>query len=159
MLDVSRWSPAEIVEQAVSDDPREWVPAAMDGVWMRPLLFDTVRGAWVNVTRLATTGLVTRHAHPGPVHGLVLSGRWHYAERDWIAEAGCYVFEPPGDVHTLMADGGESLTLFWITGSLVELDAQGGTVGYADVFSRIDQASRHYESVGLGADYVRKYIR
>ncbi len=44
MLDVSRWSPAEIVEQALCDDPREWVPAAMDGVWMRPLLFDTVRG-------------------------------------------------------------------------------------------------------------------
>jgi 2,4'-dihydroxyacetophenone dioxygenase len=155
----SIWSPDELVAQALAEDEREWVPAAMAGVWMRPLLFDTVRGAWTNVVRMRTQGYISRHAHPSPVHGFVISGRWHYAERDWVASAGSYVFEPPGDVHTLMADPGESLTLFWITGTLIELDETGGTIGYADVFTRIEQASRHFESVGLGADYVRKYIR
>lgn len=40
MLNVSSWSPAEIVERAVSGDEREWVPSAMDGVHRRilPLL-------------------------------------------------------------------------------------------------------------------------
>ena len=159
MLEASPWRPAEIVAVAASTDEREWVPAAMAGVWMRPLLFDTVRGAWVNVVRIRTQGLISRHAHPAPVHGYVISGQWRYAERDWTATAGSYVFEPPGDIHTLMGEGAESVTLFWITGTLVELDADGRTLGYADVFTRIDQARRHFESVGLGADYVRRYIR
>jgi 2,4'-dihydroxyacetophenone dioxygenase len=158
MSEFSTFKPAEIVELAVSGDEREWVPAMQPGVWLRPLLFDTVRGAWVNVTRLSKHGFVSRHAHPAPVHAYVISGRWHYAERDWIAEAGSYVFEPPGDVHTLMADG-DSMTLFWITGTLIELDEAGKPTGYADVFTRIEQARRHFEAVGLGADYVRRFVR
>jgi 2,4'-dihydroxyacetophenone dioxygenase len=158
-MDTSHWKPDELVAQAVADDEREWVPAAMAGVWMRPLLFDTVRGAWTNVIRMQTQGFVSRHAHPAPVHGYVIAGQWHYAERDWVADAGSYVFEPPGDIHTLMADPGESLTLFWITGTLIELDEAGRTIGYADVFTRIEQASRHYAAAGLGADYVRRYVR
>jgi 2,4'-dihydroxyacetophenone dioxygenase len=159
VLETSAWSPREIVELAASGDEREWVPAAQPGVWLRPLLFDTVRGAWVNVTRLRKQGFVSRHAHPAPVHGYVISGRWRYAEHNWIAEAGAYVFEPPGSIHTLMAEGAESLTLFWITGTLIELDEQGKTIGYADVFTRIEQASQHFAAVGLGADYVRRFIR
>lgn len=155
----SPWSVPELVATAVSADEREWVPAAMPGVWMRPLLFDTVRGAWTNVVRMRKQGIVSCHAHPAPVHGYVISGAWRYAERDWRAEAGTYVYEPPGDVHTLVAEGDESLTLFWITGSLVELDAEGRTLGYADVFTRIEQAARHYEAVGLGRDHVSRYIR
>lgn len=159
MIPISPWSPAEIVERAVTGDEREWVPSAVAGVHMRPLLFDTVRGAWVNVTRLRKPGFVSRHAHPGPVHGLVLTGSWHYRERDWVATAGSYVFEPPGDIHTLIADDQESLTLFWITGTLVELDEDGTTTGYSDVFTRIDRAERHYTAVGLGADHVNRYVR
>ena len=159
MIEASPWRPAEIVAVAASTDEREWVPAAMPGVWMRPLLFDTVRGAWVNVVRIRTQGFISRHAHPAPVHGYVIAGRWRYAERDWVATAGSYVFEPPGDVHTLIGEGAESVTLFWITGTLIELDDQGRILGYADVFTRIEQARRHFESVGLGVDYIRKFIR
>lgn len=158
-LEVSRWSPDEIVEEAVASNERLWVPTANPGVHIRPLLFDTVRGAWVNVTRIRTTGMISRHAHPCPVHGYVLKGRWTYAERDWVASEGSYVFEPPGDIHTLIGDPEESLTMFWITGTLIELDEQGQTTGYADVFTRIEQAERHFEAVGLGADHVRTYIR
>lgn len=159
MLKKSPWSPPEIVAAALPPDEREWVPAAMDGVWMRPLLFDTVRGAWTNVVRMRKTGFISRHAHPSPVHGYVLSGRWRYAERSWIAETGSFVYEPPGDIHTLIAQGEESQTLFWITGTLVELDDSGKTIGYADVFTRIEQAAKHFEQVGLGRDHVRQYIR
>lgn len=157
--EVSQWSPPELVEMAVSRDEREWVPATMPGVWMRPLLFDTAHGAWVNILRMRTQGFISRHAHPAPVHGYVISGCWRYAERSWRAEAGRYIYEPPGDVHTLIAEGDESLTLFWISGTLIELDENGRTLGHADVFTRIEQASRHFETVGLGADYVRKFIR
>lgn len=155
----SKFSIPEIVETAISVDEREWVPAAREGVWMRPLLFDTVRGAWVNVTRMRTEGLVSRHHHPGPVHGHVIKGSWRYLERDWVAEEGSYLFEPPGDTHTLWANPGESLTMFWITGCLIELDEAGNPTGAADVFTRIAQAAKHYEAVGLGADYVNRFVR
>ena len=159
MIEASPWRPEEIVAVAASADEREWVPAAMAGVWMRPLLFDTVRGAWVNVVRIRKQGFISRHAHPAPVHGYVISGRWRYAERDWVATAGSYLFEPPGDVHTLIGEGTESVTLFWITGTLIELDDEGRILGYADVFTRIEQARRHFESVGLGVEHIRKFIR
>jgi 2,4'-dihydroxyacetophenone dioxygenase len=32
-------------------------------------------------------------------------------------------------------------------------------LGYADVFSRIEQAAAHFEKVGLGRDYVKQFIR
>ena len=154
-----QFHPEELLAAARSDDPREWVPAAMDGVWMRPLLFDTVSGAWANVTRLEREGFISRHAHPCPVYAYVLSGQWHYAERDWIAKAGDFLFEPAGDVHTLTGLPGGSETLFLINGALIELDENGKALGFADVFSRIEQAADHFERVGLGRDYVRKFVR
>jgi len=156
---ISRWSVPELVTEALPADEREWVPAARAGVWMRPLLFDTVRGAWSNIVRMRTEGFISRHAHPAPVQGYVISGKWRYAEREWIATSGTFIYEPPGDIHTLTALPGESLTLFWITGAMIELDENGQTIGYADVFARIEQASRHYAGNGLGGDYVRKFIR
>ena len=155
----SLWSPQEIVAEAVAADEREWVPARQAGVWMRPLLFDTVHGSWVNVVRMRTEGFVSRHHHPAPVHALVLKGSWRYLERDWVATEGSYVFEAPGDTHTLWADKGESLTLFHINACLVEVDEAGTPLGHADVFTRIEQAARHYAAVGLGAEHVKQYVR
>jgi hypothetical protein len=151
--------PNELLARARSDDPREWVPAAKEGVWMRPLMFDTNAGAWVNVTRIHCEGKITRHAHPSPVHAYVLSGVWHYAERDWVARAGDFLVEPAGDIHTLIGRPGGSETLFNIASTLIELDDDGKPVGYADVFTRIEQAAAHFEKVGLGRDYVRQFIR
>lgn len=156
---LGEFHPEELLFSSCSDDPREWVPAATDGVWMRPLLFDTVGGAWVNVTRLHREGVISRHAHPCPVHAYVISGQWRYAERDWIAKAGDFLFEPAGDTHTLTGLPGGSETLFNIAGALIELNDHGTPIGYADVFSRIEQAAAHFESVGLGRDYVRRFIR
>jgi len=109
-----------------------------------PSLFDTVRGAWVNVTRIRKTGRITRRAHLCPVH--VIKRQWQYAEREWPASAGHYVYEPPGDIHTPMGHQDESLTMFWITGTQVELDEHGAPTGYADVFTRIEQAERRFEA-------------
>jgi hypothetical protein len=42
-------------------------------------------------------GLLSRHRHPGPVHGFVLKGDWKYLEHEWTASQGSYIFEPPGE--------------------------------------------------------------
>ena len=95
----SVWSPPEIVEKAISDDEREWVPSATPGVWMRPLQFDTVNGSWVNITRMRTEGFVSRHRHPAPVHGYVIKGSWRYLERDWVASEGSYLVRAIVDIN------------------------------------------------------------
>jgi hypothetical protein len=39
------------------------------------------------------------------------------------------------------------------------VDPQGVSTGYDDVFTRIDKYRAHFESVGLGGDYVRRFMR
>ena len=151
---------ADVVEAALPEDERLWVPMA-DGVWVRPLLFDTSHGAWVNVMRTKTSGIISRHRHPSPVHAYVIAGRWQYAEHDWVAEAGKYVLEPAGDTHTLIvSDTGEyGYTLFWISGCMVHVDEHGAQVGYSDVFTRLAEADAHYRAVGVASDYIRSLVR
>ncbi len=141
-------------------DERLWVPQA-DDVSFRPLLLSVSQGYFVNILRARTTGILSRHRHAGPVHALTLRGRWHYLEHDWWAEAGGYSYEPPGDIHTLEVPEGveEMVTLFHVTGAYVYVDPDGVPVGIEDVFTKVDNARKHYESVGLGADYVDQFLR
>jgi hypothetical protein len=37
--------------------------------------------------------------------------------------------------------------------------AYGAALGYEDVFTKLENASRHYDSPGLGPDYVRRFVR
>ncbi len=90
----------EIALAALPEDERVWVPQAPD-VWFRPLLLNTVSGGWCNLLRVRKSGILSRHRHPMLVVGYVIKGRWRYLEHDWIAEEGSFVYEPPGEVHTL----------------------------------------------------------
>jgi quercetin dioxygenase-like cupin family protein len=151
---------SDLVTRALPDDDRLWVPQA-DNVWFRPLLLNTTAGEWVNLLRVRTSGVLSRHRHPAPVHGYVIKGSWRYLEHDWIAEEGMYVFEPPGEVHTLVVDEGveEMITLFHVCGALVYYDANDRPTGHDDVHTKIEMCRRHFEQVGLGSDYVRQFIR
>jgi 2,4'-dihydroxyacetophenone dioxygenase len=141
-------------------DERLWVPQAED-VWFRPLLMSVSHGYFVNILRVRKSGVLSRHRHPGPVHALTLRGRWHYLEHDWWAEPGSYSFEPPGDTHTLHVpdDVEEMATLFHVSGAYIYVDVDGGPVGIEDVFTKLDKARAHYTQVGLGADFVDRFIR
>jgi len=145
---------------AVPDDERVWVPQA-EGVWFRPLLLNTMQGQWCNLLRVRRAGILSRHLHPAPVHGYVIKGRWHYLEHDWIAETGSYVFEPPGEIHTLTVpeDCPEMITFFNISGCMVYLDKDNKQIGFEDVFTKIDMCRKHYTDVGLGADFVEQFVR
>lgn len=142
------------------DDERLWVPL-QPGRWSRPLCLSVSQGYWVHLTKVRGGGMLSRHRHPAPVHGFVLKGSWRYLERDWVARPGSYLYEPPGDIHTLVVDHDceEMITLFYNTGSLIYCDADGNTTGTTDVFDRIAACRRHFEEVGLGADYVKNFIR
>ena len=159
-LSVHPLSPPEIVTAAVPDDERLWVPQAPD-VWFRPLMLNTLQGGWCNLLRVRRAGVLSRHRHPGPVHGYVIKGRWHYLEHDWVATEGAYVFEPPGETHTLTVpqDVEEMITFFNISGCMYYVDEDGNHTGFEDVFTKIDMCAAHYEKVGLGKDFVRQFVR
>jgi quercetin dioxygenase-like cupin family protein len=150
----------EIVANAIPADERVWVPQA-DNVWFRPLLLNTVSGGWCNLLRVRRSGVLSRHRHPMLVVGYVIKGRWFYREHDWVANEGDFVYEPPGETHTLEvpADCAEMITFFNIAGAMIYMDADGNQTGYEDVFTKLEMCRAHYEAVGLGASYVEQFVR
>jgi 2,4'-dihydroxyacetophenone dioxygenase len=152
--------PELVIPHPIPQDERLWVPQ-QDNVWFRPLCLSASRGYWVNLLRVRKSGVLSRHRHPQPVHGFVLKGSWHYLEHDWTAIEGSYVYEAPGQTHTLVveADVPEMITLFQVNGAMIYVDPDGEMLGYEDVFTKIDLCRRHFTAAGLGEDFVEQFIR
>jgi 2,4'-dihydroxyacetophenone dioxygenase len=150
----------DIAVAAIPDDERVWVPQAKD-VWFRPLFLNTVTGGWCNLLRVRKSGVLSRHRHPMLVVGYVIKGRWRYLEHDWIAEEGSFVYEAPGEIHTLTVppDVPEMITFFSISGAMIYVDAEDRMIGYEDVWTKIEMCRTHYAGVGLGADYTDQFVR
>ena len=76
-------------------------------------------------------GLVNRHYHPQQVFAYTISGKWGYLEHDWVATAGDFVYEAPGEAHTLVAyESDEPMKVhFNVTGPLIWLDENGEPEG------------------------------
>ena len=53
----------------------------------------------------------------------------------------------------------KSITCFQLNGVMYYVDPYGNHLGYEDVFTKIDLRRAHFEKVGLGADYVERFIR
>ncbi len=153
-------APDLVVPNAHSDDERLWAPVAPD-IWSRPLHLNVSGGHYTHLLRVRRSGVLQRHRHSGAVHAYVMRGRWYYLEHDWIAEEGSYIFEPPGETHTLCVpdDCSEMITLFTVHGALMYVDPDGRSLGYDDVFTRVEKYRAHFEAVGLGADHVREFMR
>lgn len=150
---------ADMAVQAIPDDERLWVPQAKN-VWFRPLLLNRVTGEWVNLLRVRRAGMLSRHLHPAPVHGYVIKGSWRYLEHNWVARAGMYVFEPPGEIHTLVVDDDdEMITLFHVSATLIYFDDHMKPCGHDDVHTKLEMCRRHFEEVGLGAQFVEQFVR
>jgi quercetin dioxygenase-like cupin family protein len=144
----------------IPTDPRVWVPQATN-VWFRPLMLNRTSGGWLNLLKVTRAGVLSRHVHPAPVHGLVLEGSWRYLEHDWVARKGMYVFEPPGEIHTLTVDDDcpEMQTVFVICGPVLYIDDHDQVVHVEDNIGLIELCRHSYEESGLGADYVDQFIR
>ena len=80
-----------------------------------------------------------------------------------MAKEGSFVYEPPGEIHTLVVDeqvgATEMITFFNIHGAMVYLDDQGAISGYEDVFTKIAMCRRHYAESGLGEGYIDQLVR
>ena len=90
----------------------------------------------------------------------MIKGEWRYLEHSWVAREGAYVMEPPGEIHTLTVDNDDEMqTVFIIQGPTLYLDDEDRVILIEDNFHLIDTAEKHYTKVGLGADFVKQFIR
>jgi 2,4'-dihydroxyacetophenone dioxygenase len=141
-------------------DERYWVPFT-ETVSTRPIWISPSTNRWCDVLMAKKAGLVNRHYHPHEVFAYTISGKWAYLEHDWTATAGDFVYETPGESHTLVAyDSDEPMRVFFVVkGPIIWLDENGQSVGHFDVHDLIKLARDHYEKVGIGADYVDTLFR
>ena len=152
--------PEIVIPSAIPEDNKLWVKQA-ENVYFRPLCLNASQGYWMNLLKVTKSGVLSRHRHPNAVHGFVLKGRWHYLEHDWEAKEGSYVYEPPGETHTLVVpeDVEEMITFFQVNGIMSYVDPWGKLLGYEDVFTKIDLCRKHFTNIGLGENYVDQFIR
>ena len=104
---------------------------------------------------------MNRHYHPQPVFAYTISGKWGYLEHDWVATAGDWVYEAPGESHTLVAhEYTEPMKVtFNVTGPLIWLDENGEPGGTFDVFDYLAICREHYDKVGIGSAVIDGLIR
>ncbi|MFV5360000.1 2,4'-dihydroxyacetophenone dioxygenase family protein [Acinetobacter oleivorans] len=152
--------PEVYIADAATEDERLYVPFT-DTVSSRPLWISPSQNKWCDILMAKSAGLVNRHYHPHEVFAYTISGKWGYLEHDWTATKGDFVYETPGEGHTLVAfDHPEPMRAFFIVkGPLIWLDEQGNPDGYFDVHSYIEMCKEHYEKVGLGAEMIEKLYR
>jgi len=141
-------------------DERYWVPIS-DTVSSKPVWISPSKNMWADVLMAKSAGLVSRHYHPHPIWAYTISGKWAYLEHDWVATAGDFVYETPGESHTLVCyETAEPMKVFFVvSGPLMWLDDDGNTIGHYDVHDYIAAARAHYAANGIGADYVDTLIR
>ncbi|MFI6624676.1 2,4'-dihydroxyacetophenone dioxygenase family protein [Streptomyces sp. NPDC050528] len=152
--------PEVYLSKVATDDDRYYVPFT-ETVSSRPLWINVKDNTWADILRAKEAGLVNRHYHPHEVFAYTISGKWGYLERPWTATAGDFVYEAPGEGHTLVAyDSAEPMKAFFIVkGPLIWLDENGEPDGFFDVHDYIKMCREHYEKVGIGADYVNSLFR
>ena len=126
--------PEAYIANAATDDERYYVPLQRDR--RLPAAVDLARPEqWCDILTVDGAGLVNRHYHPHEVFAYTISGKWGYLEHDWIATAGDFIYETPGEGHTLVAyESDEPMTvLFIVKGPLIWLDEKGEPSAIFDV--------------------------
>lgn len=107
-----------------------------DGSTLQLLHADVDAGLWVVRTRFSPGMTVDTHQHTGPVYAYTTEGRWYYLEYpESVNEAGSYLFEPAGSVHTLhVPEDNDGITdvFFVIHGANLNLDEDGNVTTVID---------------------------
>eukprot|EP00957_Ditylum_brightwellii_P204869 15341144-Ditylum_brightwellii.AAC.1 len=129
----------------------------------RPLCFSISQGDYVNLLHFKGGGILERHSHSLPMHALKLMGSWGYKEHLWHTKVGTYLFESPGEMHTLIVDKdcNKMIAMFHVAAAIlyVEEGEEEHIIGYDDVFTKWKNTKKWYAKCGLGEDYVEQFVR
>jgi 2,4'-dihydroxyacetophenone dioxygenase len=152
--------PEVYAQDAPGGDERLFVPFN-ETVFSKPLWISPSQNRWCDVLLAKAAGLVNRHYHPHEVFAYTISGKWGYLEHNWTATAGDFIYETPGEAHTLVAyEHKDPMKVFFVVkGPLIWLDEQGNSSGHFDVHDYVRLCREHYEKCGIGAKYVETLFR
>ncbi|MGL6236041.1 MAG: 2,4'-dihydroxyacetophenone dioxygenase family protein [Segniliparus sp.] len=151
----------EVFHQLAQIEDERYYAHLSETVLTRPLWINVKDNTWCDVLWAKEAGLVNRHYHPHEVFAYTISGKWGYLEQEWTATAGSFVYETPGEGHTLVAyESDEQMRgIFIVKGPLIWLDEDGNSTGHFDVHDYLALVREHYDKVGLGADLINQLIR
>lgn len=143
-----------VVDTTTSVVPTDQVPWADfgEGIELKVLRVGGQSGLYTIVTRFAPGVQLPKHRHFGEVHAYTLEGRWRYLEYPWVAEAGAYVYEPPGSVHTLKVPDdnvGPTTVFFTIDKGMVFLGDNDEPVWIEDAVSLASHYANALAARGL----------
>lgn len=142
----------QLPERIFNIDDLPWVPFDEGEVncHFKPLRFDLSTGTWIYLFRIKSNKVLTRHRHTGgSVIGYNIQGQWRYEGRNWIAKPGTFIFEPPGDIHTLITEDEEVITLFILGGSLQYFDNNDSIVGQDDIYTVLKKYKDYCKRIGI----------
>ncbi|MET3846474.1 MULTISPECIES: 2,4'-dihydroxyacetophenone dioxygenase family protein [unclassified Paenibacillus] len=118
--------------------------------YFKPLRFDLATGTWIYLFKIKSNQVLTRHRHTGgSVIEYNIQGRWRYEGRHWMAKPGTFIFEPPGDIHTLITEDEEVITLFILGGSLQYFDQDNQVIGQDDIFTVLKKYRDYCDENGV----------
>lgn len=109
-----------------------------DGIEVKLLRTGAGSGVYTLMTRFEPGIEIPTHKHFGCVHAYTIEGRWRYREYPWIAEAGSYIYEPTGSVHTLATpddNTGPTVVIFVIESGMAYVSPDGEVWGIEDAES------------------------
>ena len=152
-----KYLPDDLVIKLPADD-RGWVRRPSGHLYF-PLLFDLSNGVTVNVLRYPKGGIIGRHVHDGPVYSYTMRGSWGYVEHDWVADAGTFIWEPPGEMHTLEMYEADTMAFYVMHGGLTSLDDDDRPTRVDNVLTLLAACDEYYQANGFGKDYVKQFIR
>jgi 2,4'-dihydroxyacetophenone dioxygenase len=142
----------QLPERIINIDDLPWVPfdEGEPNCYFKPLRFDLSTGTWTYLFRIKSNQVLTRHRHTGgSVIGFNLQGIWRYEGRNWTAAPGTFIFEPPGDIHTLITEDEEVITLFILGGALQYFDEEYQVVGQDDIYTVWKKYTDYCHSNGI----------
>lgn len=120
----------------VNETSSPWV--VIPGGELRLVHADIASGVWVVANRFEPGMAVQRHRHTGQVFAWTTAGCWMYREYGVRYEAGSYVHEPAGSVHTLVVpeDNTELTEVFFVIhGANLNLDEDNNIESITDAES------------------------
>lgn len=126
----------QLPERVVNIDELPWVPFDDGPCLFKPLRFDLNTGTWTYLFKIKSNQTLTRHRHTGgTVIGYNIQGNWSYEGRSWVARPGTFIYEPAGDIHTLITEDEEVITLFILSGALQYFDENNQIIGQDDIYT------------------------
>ncbi|MDM4765038.1 2,4'-dihydroxyacetophenone dioxygenase family protein [Pelomonas sp. SE-A7] len=122
----------QVQTAVVDDESLPWLVLSpqLPGVQLKYFRLDPVRGEVIALVRLAPGTRMPPHQQGGHAILYTVSGRWKFAEHDWIAGPGSVVFQTAGSRLSaeVLSEDEPTVVLAVAVGDRVLFDQQGGVM-------------------------------